>query len=164
MSLAWTLSSAAARHVQVLGYHRESTYKLEKTGEAERKRSLFWSIYSLDKALCLVLGRASYLQDYDIDAKYFKPSDDPLYRPWDASTITFTKLSRTQGQIYELLYSSSAIQKTSSERSTIVESLSIYLQELKEELSSVRLLPLAGAIITLCSWIPLEHMSLRCWS
>lgn len=137
MSLAWTLSSAAAKHTQILGYHRELTYKSDSPVEAQRKRFLFWSIYGLDKSLSLILGRASFLQDYDIDVKHFEVSQDPLYTAWDQSTLIFTKLSTIQGQMYEQLYSPAAVRKTSAEREAIIESLSNSMQQLSDEMHSV---------------------------
>lgn len=51
---------------QSLGWHRLAAPKDGLTKEYERKATIFWSVYFLDKSLSLRLGRSSVLQDFDI--------------------------------------------------------------------------------------------------
>lgn len=122
--LCWSLSSAAARHLQALGYHREDALKNDPHALAERKRHLFWTVYGIEKNMSLNLGRASNFQDWDIDVKMFQISSDPAVRPWNVGTVIFIEWSRIQGQIYEQLYSASASKKTQIERAKITDELS----------------------------------------
>ena len=70
-----------------------------------RKINLFWFLYSMDKGLCLRLGRASCIQDYDIavpmpilEAGENFSSGNKLVKFW-------CRLASIQGRIYEDLYS-----------------------------------------------------------
>ncbi|GKZ91649.1 hypothetical protein AnigIFM59636_004302 [Aspergillus niger] len=63
-SFAMTLTSAAFRLCQTLGYHRSSPS--ESGSKPSLGNILFWTVYVLDKAVSLRLGRASTIQDYDV--------------------------------------------------------------------------------------------------
>ncbi|GKZ67651.1 hypothetical protein AnigIFM50267_002137 [Aspergillus niger] len=63
-SFAMTLTSAAFRLCQTLGYHRSSPS--ESGSKPSLGNILFWTVYVLDKAISLRLGRASTIQDYDV--------------------------------------------------------------------------------------------------
>ncbi|KAJ5806376.1 fungal-specific transcription factor domain-containing protein [Penicillium pulvis] len=123
------LVSAAARHCQMLGYHRESTYQRENDAIAENKRRIFWCIYVFDKSMSLLLGRASYIQDFDIDVRLPSSNLDPAIRPWDEAVCYIIKLARFQGQIYNKLYSASALKATASERVMLIQELELEMQE-----------------------------------
>lgn len=81
----------------------------------QAKAGLFWSIYCLDKALSLRLGRASSIQDYDIslsmdfDAGY-------VVEPWITIYPLWMRLARIQGKVYELLYSPAALAQPEDDR------------------------------------------------
>ncbi|KAK4112867.1 hypothetical protein N656DRAFT_731328 [Canariomyces notabilis] len=111
-SLAWTLSSKASELCQALGYHRIGTYKNSLPDDAERKQTLFWIVYTLDKSLSLRLGRSSTIQEYDITLPGPR-EDGPGVRPKEASTSAWfdiwVSISRLHGQIYELLYCPEAL-------------------------------------------------------
>ena len=49
-----------------LGYHRADSMVKDSPETRGRKINLFWFLYTMDKGLCLRLGRASTIQDYDI--------------------------------------------------------------------------------------------------
>ncbi|KAK6331906.1 hypothetical protein TWF718_002444 [Orbilia javanica] len=121
--LAWTLCSAAARHVFTLGYHRERSLKSDPPDVADEKRHLFWSLYGVDKNLSLTLGRASNFQDYDIDTEYFSVSKSEGIAPWDHASIAFISLGRLQGMVYDQLYSATALKKSQAERHALISNL-----------------------------------------
>lgn len=140
--LSWTLCSAAARHCHTLGYHRERSLRGDTPKVAEEKRHIFWSLYSMDKNLALNLGRASNFQDIDIDTKFFEISKEPSIAAWDRATIWFIVLSKYQGQVFDRLYSASALTKSKAERMEIIAeidcSLSPWLIEWAEISSNCR--------------------------
>ncbi|KAM5350734.1 hypothetical protein ACJ41O_007239 [Fusarium nematophilum] len=124
LPLQWTATSIAARHCLALGYHREERLAQIPPLKAERARRLFWHIYTSDKNLSSRLGRASVIQDYDLDTKLCSISREPGRAAWDQAAMAFVELSRIQGHIYEALYSASAANLDASKRSHIVSSLS----------------------------------------
>ncbi|KAF3249513.1 hypothetical protein TWF192_005586 [Orbilia oligospora] len=126
--LAWTLCSAAARHVFTLGYHRERSLKSDPQNIADEKRHLFWSLYGVDKNLSLTLGRASNFQDFDIDTEYFTVSSVEGIAPWDHASIAFVSLSRLQGMVYDQLYSATALKKSQAERHALIGNLDAQLR------------------------------------
>ncbi|KAH0846866.1 hypothetical protein FOPE_11223 [Fonsecaea pedrosoi] len=127
--LCSTFLSAAARHCQVLGYHRETTYQNDNTGNRENMRRLFWSIYMFDKNMSLYFGRASNIQDFEIDTGYPAISTDPGAQLWDQATVISIQLARLQGQIYDRLYSPSAQKASHSERERRIDDLASQLEE-----------------------------------
>ncbi|PYI13121.1 hypothetical protein BO99DRAFT_453747 [Aspergillus violaceofuscus CBS 115571] len=123
------LLSAAVRHCQVLGYHRELTYRKDPDGNAHSKRRLFWTLYVTDKKMSLLLGRASYIQDHDIDAAVPVVSSDPAIRPWDEAFGWMIKFARIEGRIYDELYSAVACTIPSPERSQRMHALKAAMEE-----------------------------------
>ena len=81
----------------------------------QAKASLFWSIYCLDKALSLRLGRSSSIQDYDIS---LSTDFDGGYvvEPWITIYPLWMRLARIQGKVYELLYSPAALSQPEDDR------------------------------------------------
>ena len=79
--------------------------------------------------MSLLLGRASYIQDFDIDVRYATSSSDPAIRPWDDSFIYMIELARVEGQVYNRLYSAAALKATSSERTEHINNLETALQQ-----------------------------------
>ncbi|CAG8921600.1 unnamed protein product [Penicillium salamii] len=122
------LLSTATRHCQMLGYHRESTYKNVKDENSSNKRRLFWTIYVFDKAMSLLSGRASYLQDFDMDVKTPAPSSDPAIRPWDEAFCSMIQLAGIQGSTYNKLYSPSAIKHSRSQRLDDIKGLKLAIE------------------------------------
>ncbi|KAE8402964.1 hypothetical protein BDV37DRAFT_272511 [Aspergillus pseudonomiae] len=114
--LCCTFISAAATHCQMLGCHREITYRSDKTGNSENMRRLFWTTYLFEKHMSLYFGRASSMQDFDIDAQYPAITTDPAVRPWDESFVMGIRLAKIQGEIYDKLYSAEGSKSSYSER------------------------------------------------
>lgn len=125
------LVSTASRHCQMLGYHRESTYK-EGDSNANDKRRLFWTLYTYDKSMSLLLGRASYIQDFDIDVKLPPKNLVPKHRPWDEAFVEMIKMSEIGGNVYNKLYSATASKASFSERISIIQDLKSSLEECRE--------------------------------
>ncbi|KAF4466986.1 c6 transcription factor [Fusarium albosuccineum] len=124
LALQWRHSSTAARHCLVLGYHREHVLASMPPKEADRIRRLFWWIYFSDKSTVLSLGRASTIQDVDVDVEPLTISSDPGREPWDATLFMFIDYVRIQAQIYEDLYSPASRRRNTGDRQTIVDNLS----------------------------------------
>ncbi|CAH0056886.1 unnamed protein product [Clonostachys solani] len=120
-TLAWTLNSTAANMCQTLGYHRRS--RMENYGEKAKteKERLFWSVYRLDKALSLRLGRTPVVVEYDVAL----PSE-PTVRRW-------VKFADIQAETYSQLYSCAASRKRETERMEMAGALSVELQMLLDQ-------------------------------
>ena len=90
--------------------------------DKKRKCLLFWLVYTHDKIISLRLGRASTIQDYDIDlpistmGEYGVPPLGLVMQYW-------LEVTRIQGQVYELLYSPAALHKSDAERAQVSASL-----------------------------------------
>ncbi|KAJ6263667.1 ABC multidrug transporter MDR5 [Drechslerella dactyloides] len=135
--LAWTLCSAAAKHLFSLGFHRERSLKGDTPQLANEKRHIFWSVYGVDKNLSLNLGRASNFPDYDIDTQYFSISENERVALWDHAAFKFIFLSKVQGQVYDKLYSATALKKSQAERHNIIASIDAELRPWLEEWRSI---------------------------
>jgi hypothetical protein len=120
-----------------LGFHRKSSLAHEDQESADIKRHMFWQLYMLDKNLSLNLGRGSNFPDSDIDAEFFTPSSNPAQRPWDLMSLATILFARLQGQVYDKLYSASAIESSHEERSRVVDELSSQVNALRNQLLSV---------------------------
>ncbi|KAJ3460344.1 hypothetical protein MRS44_011211 [Fusarium solani] len=121
IALQWRLSSTAARHCLVLGYHREHVVAAMPPDEADRVRRLFWSIYFSDKSTVLSLGRTSTIQDLDVDLEPYAISSDPGRESWDTSMWMFIDYARIQASIYENLYSPASRRRSTADRQSIVD-------------------------------------------
>lgn len=81
----------------------------------QEKMGLFWSIYCLDKALSLRLGRSSSIQDYDISLPMnFEASN--VVQPWKTIHKLWIRLAKIQGKVYEFLYSPAALSQPEEDR------------------------------------------------
>jgi hypothetical protein len=134
--LYWQLVSAAVTHCQSLNYHRESTYLQMAPQELERIRRVFWTVYTFDKNMSLVLGRASFMQSLDIDAQRPKVSLDPALRAWDESFIMGIRLAELQGRIFNL-YSPITMTRDTSAREPLVQDLALAMEKWYLELKQI---------------------------
>lgn len=103
-SVAWHLSSMAAQLSQTGGFHRSDCLQADPPAVARIKRILFWHVYTLDKGLGLRLGRASCIDECDIDIP--REFEFDLFGSDDmAMTIPtlWVRISCLQSQIYEQL-------------------------------------------------------------
>ncbi|KAH7120555.1 hypothetical protein EDB81DRAFT_814401 [Dactylonectria macrodidyma] len=135
--LCCTLISAAASHCQMLGYHREMTYRSDNGKTAEQKRRIFWSLYVFDKNMSLLLGRASSMQDSEIDAEYPSLSKDPSQIPWDQWFVMAILLAKEQGRIYQTQYSAAALKTPVTTRDLHINELHMSLQKWRADLDQI---------------------------
>lgn len=117
-SLSWALVATAADLAQRLGYHRPALLEGETPEAKQSKNYVFYFIYYLDKSLSLRMGRASTIQDYDIATPFPSLSPDLDFNKLGPTQmlIFLAKLASIQGRIYQHLYSSSALSKSTEAR------------------------------------------------
>lgn len=85
-----------------------------------RKIDLFWTLYTLDKGLCLRLGRASCIQDYDIAV----PLPPVVAGEFGTGMVNFwCKFAGVQGRVYEDLYSPHALKQPRTSRAAKADTL-----------------------------------------
>lgn len=100
--MAWTLNSSAAQLCQTGGFHR-----VDPKADPDAfnvKATLFWHVYSIDKALCLRLGRAAIIQDWDISIPFRFNYDGLVGTEVSGVPTMWLKTGTLQGQIYEQLF------------------------------------------------------------
>ena len=136
-SLFWTLLSAAATQCQSLGYHRETTYRNITSRKADSIRRLFWTVYTFDKNMSLLLGRVSNFENLKIDARHPAISTDPALRPWDESFIMGIKMAEFQDRIFTGLYSAATSIKAPSDRVWLIDDLASTMEQWYLELKQV---------------------------
>lgn len=122
-SLTSVMVGTAARLCQSLGYHRYQTMQDDTEEDRNNKKHIFWMIYMFDKTMSLRLGRASFIQDYDISLPFFNDSDmSPGVADSKIMLTYWVKVARVQGQTYEKLFSPAAFLRTTEQRTqTAVE-------------------------------------------
>ncbi|XHG04012.1 hypothetical protein AWENTII_007296 [Aspergillus wentii] len=135
--LYWKLVSAAVTHCQSLGYHRQSTYRDMPPQEAENIRRLFWTLYTFDKNMSLVLGRSSFAQYLDIDVQYPAVSTDPALRAWDESFIMGIRLADLQGRVFTNLYFSGTMVRDTPARKQLISDLAVAMDSWHAELQQI---------------------------
>lgn len=121
----------------MLGYHREITLQKDKSGFAENKRRLFWTLYVYDKTNSLHLGNASRVQDFEIDAHYPTLPEDPAEKPWIELFNLAIKLGRIQGLIFDKLYSVAGLKAPAMERRQQIDALIIDMHQWRNSLDQV---------------------------
>lgn len=110
----------------------------ERDAIAEDERRVFWSVYVFDKTLSLLLGRASVLQDLDIDTQYPAISTDPARRPWDENFIMAIRMAQLQGQVYDQLYSPIALRASVEHRAQTTNELASTMTSWRDQHMKVR--------------------------
>ncbi|KIW16771.1 hypothetical protein PV08_03961 [Exophiala spinifera] len=109
-SVTWHLLGSALRLATFLRLHEDnvtapSTYSAK---EINARRDLFWSLYSIDRAVGNTLGRPTALQDRDIETSF--PDINPV-DPHDSSSTHDAAavnhcflLRRLQSEVADILY------------------------------------------------------------
>ncbi|KAL2843158.1 hypothetical protein BJY01DRAFT_197527 [Aspergillus pseudoustus] len=127
-SFALTLTSTASRLCQALECHRKSSLEGISVEERSRRLAVFWSIYCMDRALSLRLGRAPTIPDYDIDLPAtFEWSD--IGEPWLTAYSLWIQMARIQGLVYEKLYSPAALRQDLGVRMAEARNLAARMQD-----------------------------------
>lgn len=121
----------------MLGYHRALTYQGQRADMAPNIVRLFWTVYYIDKNMALLLGRASCIQDYDIDVPYPLSSEDPTKQAWDECFIVYLRLGRVQGQIYDRVYSVAALKLSPEHRAQNIAELAQELHQWRHRMYQV---------------------------
>ncbi|KAL3470426.1 hypothetical protein BJX99DRAFT_49709 [Aspergillus californicus] len=153
-SFALTLTSTASRLCQALGYHQRSSLEGASMQEQETQLALFWSIYSMDRALSLRLGRAATIPDYDIDLPTSFEAFD-LAEPWKTVFSLWLELARIQGLVYEKLYSPAGLRQ--GEMSRVAEA-----RKLAAEMQGRVMQPFADIYPLLSEATEIEALYIRC--
>ncbi|KAL6414158.1 hypothetical protein AUP68_00676 [Ilyonectria robusta] len=129
--LAWQLVSGAAGMCQTLGWHR-----LDLNGDSatERKTSLFWLTYLLDKGLALRLGRSANIHDHEITLpkRLDKPS---VPKGWQDLLGQWIRHSEIAGKAYQDLYSPAALRQSIQERFERANNLGAAMRRIRDEFS-----------------------------
>jgi hypothetical protein len=121
------------------------------TDESERatREHLFWTVYQLEKGLAFRLGRSSNIRDEEITL------------PFDV-TDKSVRITRTQGRVYDQLYSPTGLCRPDEERREMATKLATELHNLISETHndvSVRFLVLLCLPITaqITEWCQLSN-------
>ncbi|KAJ5099699.1 transcriptional regulator family: Fungal Specific TF [Penicillium argentinense] len=126
-SVGWTLASMAIHMCQTLGYHRLSSMEHESEEVKQKRQSLFWTVYTLLNILSLRLGRGTVIQDYDIALP--SPTESIANSgPWATVCGLWAKQSMIQVQVYTMLYSPAALNRSESERVSHARRLAAEMQ------------------------------------
>ncbi|KAI8400669.1 hypothetical protein FOFC_19517 [Fusarium oxysporum] len=135
--LAWQLVSGAGGICQTLGWHQLVPNSDSTT---DRKISLFWLTYLLDKGLSLRLGRPAVIHDDEITLpERFDKADVPS--GWRDLLTQWIRHSRLVGRAYQDLYSPSALRKSTQERGERARNLIAALKRIMDD----SLMPLGQA-------------------
>lgn len=120
-----------------LGYHYASS--IRDPGERRQKSWLFWSIYILDKSLSLRFGTASSIQDYDLSLPLPEGDGDraPNSLFWAEITTIWVRTARLQGQIFESLYSPSALSSAHEDRVSKAITLAREMDSIRQSLQQI---------------------------
>jgi hypothetical protein len=95
----------------ILGYHRADSMVKDSPETRARKINLFWFLYTMDKGLCLRLGRASCIQDYDIAVPMASLGNKENFAAGNGLLRFWCDFAGIQGRIYEELYSPRALRQ-----------------------------------------------------
>ncbi|KIY52929.1 hypothetical protein FISHEDRAFT_69385 [Fistulina hepatica ATCC 64428] len=82
----WVIMGIAVKMAQSIGLHRDSgRWKLVPSQETQRRRELFWEIYTYDSWQCLTFGRPPSVTLAHVDCKMPYPADttdESCYHSW----------------------------------------------------------------------------------
>ncbi|KAL6233937.1 hypothetical protein BDW75DRAFT_176375 [Aspergillus navahoensis] len=152
-SFALTLTSTASRLCQELGFHQMPSIENVGAKEKQRRLTLFWSIYCMDRALALRLGRAATIPDYDIDVPItFEGDAAGIYK---SAQVLWIELARIQGLVYQKLYSPAALRQ--DEVARVAEA-----RRLAAEMQDRVMKPFKSLYSTLEDLNPIERLYIRC--
>jgi len=120
----WYVLGSALRLAVDMGLHQENTPKAEKTWDAvalDERRRLFWCTYSLDRQVCVYLGRPFGISDdaintpfpIDVDDEYITPNrirPQPMGRKSSRTiSLHMFRIRRLQSEIQQILYQTTEV-------------------------------------------------------
>ncbi|PHH67794.1 hypothetical protein CDD80_520 [Ophiocordyceps camponoti-rufipedis] len=136
--VAWHLISTAARLCQAGRFHHADALRNNTAQVSRQKRILFWHVYSLERGICLGLGRSSVMLECDIDIPR-EPDFEGFGSPEMAGLFSlWIRIGCLQGRIYEALYSRAAAAKSHKDLVRSAEALAVECRELEIESSAYR--------------------------
>lgn len=106
-----------------------------------RKINLFWFLYTMDKGLCLRLGRASCIQEYDIAVPLPLLGGDENFSAGNGLIRFWCKLAGIQGRIYEDLYSPRALKQPRQSRAAKADALVFDIRQMWTEHDQIGVIP-----------------------
>ncbi|KIY02886.1 uncharacterized protein Z520_01351 [Fonsecaea multimorphosa CBS 102226] len=149
-AMAWSFISAASSLCITLRYHRgPASDDPHGVPQADQER-LFWTLYAIDKALSLRLGRLSNICDSEV------------LLPIDQCEIREAKLGRIQGQIYEQLHSPQTPNNATNDKQrnsavqVLAEATRDLIRQTNAEISNIRLVYLKAELVcqsSVLTWI-----------
>ncbi|KAF9051141.1 hypothetical protein BDZ89DRAFT_526471 [Hymenopellis radicata] len=86
---AWTIVGVGVRFAVEIGVHRRKPEGHKLTMEDELRKRAFWILLSLDRTICLFLGRPSILRDEDFDLELPVDCDDEYWIIAPNGEVTF---------------------------------------------------------------------------
>lgn len=124
-----------------MGYHRTDSMIKDSPDVRERKIVMFWFLYILDKGLCLRLGRASTIRDYDISIPL--PGSNPADTDYTGKQMVlfWVKLSGLHSRLYEDLYSPCALREDVYSRAEKATKLASEIEEMWAEHNQLGRIP-----------------------
>ncbi|KAG5766964.1 hypothetical protein H9Q72_004974 [Fusarium xylarioides] len=114
-SVAWQLNTAATLMCQMAGFHRRNSHVMHSPEEADTRAILFWHTYMADKAMSIRLGRASVIQDLEIDIPRSFNFHGNLSMEIRALTATWLRGATFQSRVYEQLLCPAALARPTAE-------------------------------------------------
>ncbi|KAK2465633.1 hypothetical protein APHAL10511_002177 [Amanita phalloides] len=81
----WTIMGIAVKIAQSIGLHRDSGKWKVDAVETQRRRELFWELFTYDSWQCLTFGRPTSLALPHVDSKMpfqTNPTDDQTFHAW----------------------------------------------------------------------------------
>ena len=98
--------STVARHSLILRHHRGIIVLALFVIEMLRVRRLPWHVYLSNKSPVLNLGRASSMQDFDVEIELYPVSQDPGMSTWHSARLLFIKFGKILHRSTDLRISS----------------------------------------------------------
>jgi len=113
--------------------------KNDSVDTVRNKTLIFWWVYVLDKGLALRLGRASTIQDYDIDVlPHLETNLGGIPSSHHRYMVVSIDIARIEGKLYEQLYSASSFNSTPDLREQRAYGIIDELSLLQTSLASCR--------------------------
>ncbi|KAJ8116949.1 hypothetical protein OPT61_g1761 [Boeremia exigua] len=140
-SLCSALISKASHLCLTLGYHRADSMVKDSTETRARKINMFWFLYTMDKGLCLRLGRASTVQDYDIGVPLPVLGAGEDFTAGNTLIRFWCTLAGIQGRVYEDLYSLRALKQPKASRAVKADKLVTEIRQMWNEHDQIGHIP-----------------------
>ncbi|KAH7137478.1 hypothetical protein B0J13DRAFT_479092 [Dactylonectria estremocensis] len=128
---AWAFISKASLLAQALGLHSKIPVSTDAPDDSQRKASLFWALYRLEKAVSLRLGRSSTIRDVEITVS--RPNNEHRVLPWYTRVPNTIETAILYGRVYDEIYSPRALSQPINVRASHARQLSTELKGVMAE-------------------------------